>query len=70
MQKSQETASTLDYALRARNIVNKPTVNERVLGKVVLNSLAGEIDQLRKDLKAAHERNGIYLSKETYEWAT
>ncbi|PAV70882.1 hypothetical protein WR25_14672 isoform A [Diploscapter pachys] len=63
----EETASTLDYALRARNIVNKPTVNERVLGKVVLNSLAGEIDQLRKDLKAAHERNGIYLSKETYD---
>lgn len=62
----EETLSTLDYAHRAKNIQNKPEINQRLTKKVVLKEYTEEIDRLKRDLIAAREKNGIYLASDTY----
>jgi len=63
----EETLSTLDYAFRAKNIQNKPEVNQKLTKKAMLREYTEEIERLRKDLNAAREKNGIYVDKENYE---
>ncbi|KAF0426328.1 kinesin-domain-containing protein [Gigaspora margarita] len=63
----EETISTLDYAQRAKNILNKPVANQRVTKKALIKEYIGEIERLRADLLAAREKNGIYLSQDTYQ---
>lgn len=62
----EETLSTLEYAHRAKNIQNKPEVNQKLTKKTVLKEYTEEIDKLKRDLMAARDRNGIYLAEETY----
>lgn len=62
----EETLNTLDYAHRAKNIQNKPEINQRLTKKVVLKEYTEEIDRLKRDLNAAREKNGIYLATDTY----
>lgn len=62
----EETLSTLDYAHRAKNIQNKPEINQRLTKKAVLKEYTEEIDKLKRDLMAAREKNGVYLANETY----
>ncbi|KAK2567739.1 Kinesin-like protein KIF16B [Acropora cervicornis] len=52
-----ETLSTLRYANRAKNIINKPTVNEDPNVKLI-RELRAEIDRL-KELLQAHGQDGI-----------
>ncbi|XP_063598256.1 kinesin-like protein Klp61F [Penaeus indicus] len=59
----EETLSTLDYAHRAKNIQNKPEVNQKLNKK----ELIGEIERLRRDLMAMREKNGVYLANENYQ---
>lgn len=54
----EETMSTLDYAYRARNIQNKPEVNQKMTKKAILKEYVEEIDRLKRDLQAARDRNG------------
>ncbi|SPP84767.1 kinesin-like protein Klp61F [Drosophila guanche] len=61
-----ETLSTLEYAHRAKNIQNKPEVNQKLTKKTVLKEYTEEIDKLKRDLLAARDKNGIYLAEETY----
>lgn len=63
----EETLSTLDYAHRAKNIQNRPEINQRLTKKVMLREYTEEIDRLKRDLIAAREKNGIYLATDTYE---
>lgn len=63
----EETLSTLDYAHRAKNIQNKPEINQRLTKKTVLKEYTEEIDRLKRDLMAARDKNGIYLASETYD---
>ncbi|KAF2007213.1 kinesin-domain-containing protein [Amniculicola lignicola CBS 123094] len=63
----EETISTLDYAFRAKNIRNKPQVNQPVSKKTLLKEFTGEIEKLRSELIATRQRNGVYLTQETYE---
>lgn len=63
----EETLSTLDYAHRAKNIQNKPEINQRLTKKVILKEYTEEIDRLKRDLVAAREKNGIYLATDTYD---
>ena len=49
-----ETLSTLRYANRAKNIVNKPTVNEDPNVKLI-RELRAEIENLKELLKAKGE---------------
>lgn len=63
----EETLSTLDYAHRAKNIQNKPEINQRLTKKVILKEYTEEIDRLERDLVAAREKNGIYLTPESHK---
>lgn len=66
----EETISTLDYAFRAKNIRNKPQVNQMVNKKTLLREFTVEIEKLKGELIATRQRNGVYLSNETYEEIT
>jgi kinesin family member 11 len=46
----EETLSTLDYALRAKSIRNKPEINQRMTRNGLLKEYIGEIDRLKADL--------------------
>ncbi|XP_050511959.1 kinesin-like protein KLP2 [Diabrotica virgifera virgifera] len=63
----EETSSTLEYASRARDIKNTPTVNEKMTNNDVIEGLVKEIDKLQKDLDAARSGTGFYVNKENYE---
>lgn len=62
----EETLSTLDYALRAKSIRNKPEVNQRMTRNALLKEYVAEIERLKSDLLAAREKNGIFFSEETW----
>lgn len=66
----EETISTLDYAFRAKNIRNKPQVNQMVSKKTLLREFTGEIEKLKSELIATRQRNGVYLTQESYEEIT
>ncbi|ODQ63380.1 kinesin-domain-containing protein, partial [Nadsonia fulvescens var. elongata DSM 6958] len=63
----EETISTLDYANRAKNIKNKPQVNQTLSKKMVLGDYVLEIERLRADLMATRQKTGIYLSEESHQ---
>lgn len=63
----EETLSTLDYALRAKSIRNKPEVNQRMSRNALLKEYIGEIERLKADVLAAREKNGIFFSEETWQ---
>ncbi|XP_078049062.1 kinesin-like protein Klp61F [Augochlora pura] len=62
----EETLSTLDYAHRAKNITNRPEINQKFSKKALLQEYTEEIEKLKKDLFASRERNGVYLAPEHY----
>lgn len=66
----EETISTLDYAFRAKNIRNKPQVNQTVSKKTLLKEFTAEIEKLKSELIATRQRNGVYLTAESYEEIT
>lgn len=66
----EETISTLDYAFRAKNIRNKPQVNQMVNKKTLLKEFTNEIEKLKSELIATRQRNGVYLTNENYEEMT
>ncbi|KAG6029362.1 hypothetical protein E4U41_000376 [Claviceps citrina] len=66
----EETISTLDYAFRAKNIKNKPQVNPMLNKRMLLNDFANEIEKLKGELISTRQRNGVYLSNDTYEELT
>ncbi|XP_012135049.2 mitochondrial ribosomal protein S9 isoform X1 [Megachile rotundata] len=63
----EETLSTLDYAHRARNITNRPEINQKLSKKEFLKQYRVEIERLRKDLEATREENGVCLANENYQ---
>lgn len=62
----EETLSTLDYAHRAKNIKNKPEVNQKMMKSAVIKDLYSEIDRLKQEVYAAREKNGIYIPRDRY----
>ncbi|CAI9097700.1 OLC1v1034170C1 [Oldenlandia corymbosa var. corymbosa] len=62
----EETLSTLDYAHRAKNIKNKPEVNQKMMKSTLIKDLYGEIERLKAEVYAAREKNGVYLPKDRY----
>ena len=63
----EETMSTLDYAHRAKNIKNKPEVNQRISKTTHLKEMASEIAKLKAELVATREKNGVYIPVTQYE---
>ncbi|KAG5556538.1 hypothetical protein RHGRI_006964 [Rhododendron griersonianum] len=62
----EETLSTLDYAHRAKNIRNKPEVNQKMMKSTLIKDLYGEIERLKAEVYAAREKNGVYIPKDRY----
>ncbi|CAD5320516.1 unnamed protein product [Arabidopsis thaliana] len=62
----EETLSTLDYAHRAKNIRNKPEVNQKMMKSTLIKDLYGEIERLKAEVYASREKNGVYMPKERY----
>lgn len=63
----EETLSTLEYASRAKNIMNKPEVNQKLTKRTLIKEYTEEIERLKKDLAAARDKNGVYLSSDNYQ---
>ncbi|KAL8516151.1 hypothetical protein ACS0TY_014716 [Phlomoides rotata] len=62
----EETLSTLDYAHRAKNIKNKPEINQKMMKSALIKDLYVEIDRLKQEVYAAREKNGIYIPRDRY----
>ncbi|KAF7323016.1 Kinesin motor domain-containing protein [Mycena chlorophos] len=62
----EETLSTLDYALRAKSIRNKPELNQRMTRNSLLKEYVAEIERLKADVLAAREKNGMWFSEESW----
>ncbi|KAE8038952.1 hypothetical protein FH972_011412 [Carpinus fangiana] len=62
----EETLSTLDYAHRAKNIKNKPEINQKMMKSALIKDLYFEIDRLKQEVYAAREKNGIYIPRDRY----
>ena len=63
----EETLSTLDYAHRAKNIKNRPEVNQKISKTTHLKGMSVEIEKLKAELTATREKNGVYLPFKQYE---
>ncbi|XP_072546698.1 kinesin-like protein KIF11 [Salminus brasiliensis] len=63
----EETLSTLEYANRAKNIMNKPEVNQKLTKRTLIKEYTEEIERLKRDLAATRDKHGVYLSPENYE---
>ncbi|KAK9240186.1 P-loop containing nucleoside triphosphate hydrolase protein [Lipomyces kononenkoae] len=63
----EETISTLDYASRAKNIRNKPQLNQVMSKKTLIKEYIVEIERLKADLSACRQRNGVYITPESYQ---
>lgn len=59
----EETLSTLDYAQRAKNVGNKPEVNQKMRKASLVKDLYGEIDRLKAELYAACEKKWRLCAK-------
>ncbi|KAJ3173700.1 kinesin motor protein cin8 [Geranomyces variabilis] len=62
----EETLSTLDYAHRAKNIRNKPEINQKMTKRALLREYEDQISRLKADLEASQTKNGIFLSEESF----
>ena len=62
----EETVSTLDYANRAKNITNRPEINQRLNKAEMLKSYETELIKLKRDWKQINDSNGVYLAKDNW----
>lgn len=63
----EETLSTLEYASCAKSIRNRPELNARMTKHLLINHYVQELERVKLDLIAARERNGIWLSPESWQ---
>lgn len=63
----EETLSTLDYAMHAKSIRNRPEVNAHLTKSGVLKEYLGDIERLKAEVMAAREKNGIYIPEEQWK---
>ncbi|KAK9457402.1 P-loop containing nucleoside triphosphate hydrolase protein [Dipodascopsis uninucleata] len=66
----EETISTLDYASRAKSIRNKPQLNQVMSKKALIKEYILEIERLKSDLQACRQKNGVYITSESYQELT
>lgn len=62
----EETLSTLDYALRAKSIRNRPEMNSRMTRAGLITEYVREIERLKRDILAARGKEGFYVSSESW----
>ncbi|KAM7541233.1 hypothetical protein Aperf_G00000044868 [Anoplocephala perfoliata] len=62
----EETISTLDYAHRAKNIQNRPEINQKLNKNQLIKGYNEELERLRRDLEAARSKSGIFIDADNY----
>ncbi|WVN86133.1 uncharacterized protein L203_101294 [Cryptococcus depauperatus CBS 7841] len=62
----EETLSTLDYAIRAKSIRNRPEINAHLTKAGLLKEYIGDIERLKAELAATREKNGIYIPEDQW----
>ena len=62
-----ETKSTLHYMCMAKQIKNRPKVNQSLTQKTLVADLEREQDRLRAQLAAQRAKAGVYIPTEQYE---
>jgi kinesin family member 11 len=62
----EETINTLEYAMRARNVKNRPELNLRMNQKEMIRDLTKENERLKAALDAARNKHGVYLTNEEF----
>ncbi|CEP11189.1 hypothetical protein [Parasitella parasitica] len=67
IQNQEEIRSTLDYASHAKGICNQPRSNNVINRERHLDSLVSTIEQLQDELRVNYEKNGVFMTKKTYE---
>ncbi|RXK42315.1 hypothetical protein M231_00305 [Tremella mesenterica] len=63
----EETLSTLDYAIRAKSIRNRPELNQHLTKAGLLKEYVADMERLKGELLAAREKNGIYIPEEQWK---
>ena len=63
---AEETLSTVDYACRAKNITNRPEINQKLMKKAVIKEYTAEIERSCRDLAAKCDKSGVYMAPENY----
>jgi kinesin family protein 11 len=63
----EETLSTLEYAIRAKSIRNRPEVNAHLTKTSLLKEYLSDIERLKAELWATREKNGIYIPEEQWK---
>ncbi|KAI9501741.1 P-loop containing nucleoside triphosphate hydrolase protein [Coemansia spiralis] len=66
----EETIKTLQYASQAKGIRNRPVANKKVSKSEIVHDMQLQIEQLKRDLDAARDGAGFFITKETYEELT
>ncbi|KAJ2394870.1 Kinesin- motor protein, partial [Coemansia sp. RSA 2559] len=66
----EETIKTLQYASQAKGIRNRPVANKKVSKSEIVHDMQLQIEQLRKDLDAARDGTGFFITRDTYEELT
>ncbi|KAG5362459.1 Kinesin-like protein bimC [Yarrowia sp. C11] len=61
----EETVNTLEYASRAKNIKNKPQMNQ-IQKRILLKEFTVLNEKLRSDLLAAQRNNGFQIAETNY----
>eukprot|EP01132_Coremiostelium_polycephalum_P002110 gene2110-2599_t len=62
----EETLNTLEYAMKAKNIKNTPTINQKMSKNSLLKEQSAEIARLKQLLQAAYDKDGVYLTMDVY----
>ncbi|RSH85668.1 kinesin motor protein cin8 [Saitozyma podzolica] len=62
----EETLSTLDYAIRAKSIRNRPELNAHLTKAGLLKEYIGDIERLKQEVLAAREKNGVYIPEDQW----
>lgn len=62
----EETLNTLEYAMRARCIQNRPEVNQKISRTALINEYSDTIERLQRDLVAMRTGSGIYIDEQNY----
>ncbi|KAJ1723684.1 Kinesin- motor protein, partial [Coemansia biformis] len=61
------TTSTLQYASQARGIRNRPVANRKVSRSEIVHDMQLQMEQLRRDLDAARDGEGFFMTRGSYE---
>jgi kinesin family protein 11 len=63
----EETLNTLDYAHRAKNIRNRPQVNQKMTRKAYMRELLVEINDLKRENEVLREKKWYFLGSRKME---